>query len=108
MQMYSLYALEFAQNGQTVTVVAEDTCVLILLVYHWRKTQGKQALKTRRKVQHDRGYQLETTCYPEAYYVHSCMKYLGHNVCNLRSWKDVFHGNVEPGIRSTELALLSK
>ena len=28
-------ALEFAQ---TLTVVAEDTGVLILLVYHWRKT----------------------------------------------------------------------
>ena len=31
-------ALDFAQNGQTVTVVAEDTGVLILLVYQWRKT----------------------------------------------------------------------
>ena len=29
-------ALEFARNGQTVTVVAEDTDVLIMLVYHWR------------------------------------------------------------------------
>ena len=29
-------ALEFAWNGQTVTVVAEDTDVLIMLVYHWR------------------------------------------------------------------------
>ena len=27
-------ALEFAQNGQTVTVVVENTGVLILLVYH--------------------------------------------------------------------------
>ncbi len=31
-------ALEFAQNGQTATVVAEDTGALILLVYHWRTT----------------------------------------------------------------------
>ena len=30
--------VEFAPNGQTVTVVAEDTGVLILLVYHWRAT----------------------------------------------------------------------
>ena len=29
-------ALEFARNGQTVTIVAEDTDVLIMLVYHWR------------------------------------------------------------------------
>ena len=29
---------EFAQNGQTVTVLAEETGVLILLVYRWRKT----------------------------------------------------------------------
>ena len=29
-------ALEFAWNVQTVTVVAEDTDVLIMLVYHWR------------------------------------------------------------------------
>ena len=28
-------APEFTQNGQIVTVVAEDTYVLILLVYHW-------------------------------------------------------------------------
>ena len=34
--MHLLYALEFAQNGQTVAVVAEDTQVLIMLVYHWR------------------------------------------------------------------------
>ena len=42
MQMHSLYALEFAQNGQTVTVVAEDTSVLIMLVYHWRKTYSSE------------------------------------------------------------------
>ena len=35
-------ALEFAQNGQTVTVVAEDTGVLILLVYHWRTTYSSE------------------------------------------------------------------
>ena len=35
-------ALEFAQNGQTVTVVAEDTGVLILLVYHWIKTYSSE------------------------------------------------------------------
>ena len=29
-------ALEFAWNVQNVTVVAEDTDVLIMLVYHWR------------------------------------------------------------------------
>ena len=29
-------ALEFARNGQTVTVLAEDTDVLIMLAYHWR------------------------------------------------------------------------
>ena len=34
--------LEFAQNGQTVTVVAEDTGVLILLVYHWRTTYSSE------------------------------------------------------------------
>ena len=32
-------ALEFAQNGQTV---AEDTGVLILLVYHWRTTYSSE------------------------------------------------------------------
>ena len=42
MQMHSLYALEFAQNGQTVTVVAEDTGVLILLVYHWGTTYSSE------------------------------------------------------------------
>ena len=29
-------ALEFARNGQTITVVTTDTDVLIMLVYHWR------------------------------------------------------------------------
>ena len=68
-------ALEFAQNGQTV---AEDTGVLILLVNHWRTTyssERKAGSQDQEKVQHDRGYQLETTCYP----VHSYMKCLGHN-----------------------------
>ena len=54
--MHSLYAREFAQNGQTVTVVAKDTDVLIMLVYHWRNVMedvyhlknGKPAIKTRR------------------------------------------------------------
>ena len=31
------------------------------------------------------------------------MKYLGHNFCDLRSWKDVSHGSVEPGIRIQNL-----
>ena len=35
-------ALEFAQNGQTVTVVVEDTGVLILLGYHWRTTYSSE------------------------------------------------------------------
>ena len=30
------------------------------------------------------GYQLDTSCDPEAYYVHSCMKWLLHNFCYLR------------------------
>ena len=90
-------ALEFAQNGQTV---AEDTGVLIVLVYHWRTTyssERKAGSQDQGKVQHDRGYKLETTCY----LVDSCMKCLGHHFCDIRSWKDVSHGNVEPGIRST-------
>ena len=33
------------------------------------RLKGKQALKTRRKVQHERGYQLDSTCYP------------GHTLC---------------------------
>ena len=52
--------------------------------------------------------QLETNCYSDASYVHSCMKCLGHNLCDLRSSKCVYHGNVDPGIRSTELTLHSR
>ena len=75
-------ALEFAWNGQTV--VAEDTDVLIMLVYHWRncmediftRSIRKQALNARRNDQHERRHQLDTSCDPEAYSAHSCMEWL--------------------------------
>ena len=72
-------APEFAHNGQTVTVVAEYTDVLIKLVYHWRNVMKDIFITpmTRRNVQREIGYQLDTSCDPEeAYYVHSCMKWL--------------------------------
>ena len=35
------------------------------------------------------------------------MKCLGHNFRDLRSWKDVYHGNVKPDIRSTQRVIHS-
>ena len=68
----------------------------------------KQALNARINDQHERRHQLDTSCYPEAYSAHSCMEWLWHNFCNIWSWKDVSHENVEPGTWSTYLVHHSK
>ena len=100
-------ALEFAWNGQRV--VAEDTDVLIMLVYHWRNCMEDIFIRKESWLSKpgemismkDATCQLDTTCDPEAYSDHSCMEWLWHNFCNLWSWKDVSHENVEPGTWST-------
>ena len=33
-------ALQYAQQGQEVNVVADDTDILVLLVYHWKDTMA--------------------------------------------------------------------
>ena len=38
--MIVAHALEMAKNGKVVNVVADDTDILILLMYHWRETMG--------------------------------------------------------------------
>ena len=88
------------------TVVAEDTDVLIMLVFHWRNCMEDIFIRkeSRPSTPGEMISMTDATSsipvviqIPEAYSAHSCMEWLWHNFCNLWSWKDVSHENVEPG-----------
>ncbi len=43
-------ALEYATQGIEVTVIADDTDILILLIYHWRKEMANVEIKSSSKL----------------------------------------------------------
>ena len=97
-------ALEFAWNGQTV--VAEDTDVLIMLVYHWRNCMEDIFIKKESKLSTP-GEMISmkdaTSSIPVVIQRHILLIHAWSG-CDTTSatfghdqWKDVSHENVEPG-----------
>ena len=101
-------ALEFAWIGQTV--VAEDTDVLIVLVYHWINCMGDIFIR-KESMLSTPGEMISmkdaTSSIPVVIQRHILLihTWIGCDTTSATfwSWKDVSRENVEPGTWSTEL-----
>ena len=85
-------ALHYASEGNVVTVVADDTDVLVLLMYHWNESMSDVYFRSETKLPQRSAWNIRdliSKAGQVVYFkplIHSCLEWLRHHMCYIWAW----------------------